>query len=437
MFRSRRRSASLLRAVGVALAVVAVGAALVFVLWPGGEDAPIGLAATVQSGPAQAVPQTTVAGPPQTTTTEPRIEITIAAVGDVMINIGALRTAMDNEEREYDFYPIFAPVAPYLSAADYTVANLETKLAGPTLRYTSYPRYNSPDAVADALLAAGVDLVTTANNHAMDKDWFGVVDTLACLDDKGLAHVGTHRSPAEKEKTSPLVVDIQGVKVGFINYTDYLNGLSVPKEHRAYGVNLLQDADQVAREAEAARKAGADIVIALLHWGREYSSTQNAQQVELAIGTAEEPGLLHRGVDVILGSHPHVLQPMTCVHREATLDTGDGYVVYSMGNFLSTMKRDLTDHGVIVYVHIQKVGDVARVTGLSYMGVWVQESGSYPRKIRILPVLPGIEPQTDTGIGARSTGCMEEAWEYLHGMYYRPEENIRPLEAADLPADPE
>ncbi len=239
---------NVLKSLGVAVAVVALCGPLIF--WPADEARPATLdlsQVTVTVPPVVVVAtdlpdsQTTTT---TTTTTEVSVEtvttttstteltreITIAAVGDVLPHVGILSSARDSITGEYDFWPMFRPIAPYLANADYTVANLETRLAGPATGYTGYPMFNSPIELAQALKKAGVDLAATANNHSLDRGWPGIVGTLDRLDQVGVAHVGTYRSMAEKR--TPLVVDIDGIKVGFINYADWLNDQEPPKEQR-------------------------------------------------------------------------------------------------------------------------------------------------------------------------------------------------------------
>jgi poly-gamma-glutamate capsule biosynthesis protein CapA/YwtB (metallophosphatase superfamily) len=362
------------------------------------------------------------------TTEQPVVDITIAAVGDVMVHKATLRAARHaGTKGAYDFKPTFAQVAPYLRMADYTVVNLETRLAGPRFNYTSYPRFNSPGELTDALTMCGVDLCATANNHSLDKDWPGIVNTLDRLDAAGIAHVGTYRTA--EEKSAPFIVDIKGIKVAFINYTDYLNGFTPPTR---YAVNLMYGPEQVAADARAAREAGADVVIAVLHWGKEYVTKANRKQTNLAEGSGSYPGLLAEGVDVILGSHPHVVQRAVGVVRDTASGPKNAYVVYSMGNFLSDMIRWRTDSGVIVYVHIQKRGQEVKVTGLSYMGVYIQQVGSYPRGVRIVPVLPEGAPATGAAVSARQQSLMNKVRGYLDEKLYDPDTNILPVAPADI-----
>jgi poly-gamma-glutamate capsule biosynthesis protein CapA/YwtB (metallophosphatase superfamily) len=428
-----------LKAVGAALAVIALCTPLIF--WPVDEAQPTSLdLAQVTVPPTVVVPTTTpetttttlppVEPEPEpepatttTTTTEP-IDITVAFVGDVLPHESILEAARDPGTGSYDFASILAPVAPYLRGADYAVANLETRLAGPDKGYTGYPLMNSPTELAYALKTAGVDLAATANNHSLDQGWEGVVGTLDRLDGAGLAQVGTYRSSVERD--TPLVVNIQGIKVGFLNYTDALNGLTPPKEQEEYAVNTL-DPDVVAADAANARIYGADIVIAVLHYGDEYEREPSERQLEVS------QEILSRGVDVIMGAHPHVVQPIAHVVQYSSWKSIGKYAAYSLGNFLSNQRWRYSDSGLVAYVHMEKRGLRTVVTGVSYLPVYVQRStaGSSLR-YRVLPVLPGVAPQTDIPLTVREKERMAEVWEELREVLYRPDENIAPLDPADI-----
>ena len=425
-----------LKVVGAALAVIVLCSPLIF--WPADESRTAGTElsqATVTVPPTVLLPttvppaQTTtteVSNEPvtTTTTTEPPIRITVAAVGDVLPHESILESVRDPETGSYDFRPVFAPVADYLSQADYAVANLETRIGAPGDTYTGYPLLNSPLSLAFALKTAGVDLLSTANNHALDQGWDGLVGTLDRLDAVGLAHVGTSRSLGER--MTPLVVDIQGIKVAFLNYTEWLNGLSPPEEHAAYAVNTL-DADIVAQDAALARMWGADVVIALLHYGDEYERQPNEAQ----LAVSEE--ILSRGVDVILGSHPHVIQPIEHVLAYESWRVVDKYVAYSLGNFVSAQRERYRDCGLIAYVHITKRGLRASVTGISYLPVYVQRSTSESRvRYRVLPVLPGSAPESDTPLAKDEEERMAAVWDEVRDLLYRPSEDITPLAPSEL-----
>jgi poly-gamma-glutamate capsule biosynthesis protein CapA/YwtB (metallophosphatase superfamily) len=434
-----------LKAVGAALAVIALCAPLIF--WPVDEAQPTVLdisAVTVTVPPTVVVP--TTVSPSQTTTTTTTTEvsskpaptttttsttsttlpitITVAAVGDVLPHTPIVDSVLDTRTGSYDFGPVFAPIAPYLAKADYAIANLETRLAGPRAGYSGYPLFNAPTELAFALKAAGVDLVATANNHSLDLGWEGITGTLDRLDSAGLAHVGTYRSM--QERRTPFIADIKGIKVAFLNYTAGLNGLTPPEERKGYTVNTL-DANVVVEDAMTARSWGADVVIAILHYGEEYQREPSQEQLDIS------QDILSRGVDVIIGSHPHVVQPIAHVVQYTSWAVTDKYAVYSLGNFVSAQRWRYSDSGLVAYVHIEKKGLRAYVTGVSYLPVYVQRS-TVDEKVsyRVLPVLPGLDPQTDVPLTAAEKERMAGVWEELREQLYRPDENIAPLYPADL-----
>lgn len=427
-----------LKVVAVALAVIALCSPLIFLSAEDAQTSATELAQATVTVPPTVVVTTTL--PPSqtttttteaatqpsttTTTTEAPIKIVVAAVGDVIPHMSIVDSVKDAERESYDFRPVFAPVAPYLSGADYTVANLETRFAGSDVGYSGYPLFNSPISLAYALKMAGVDLLATANNHALDYGWEGITSTLDQLDSIGMAHVGTYRSP--EEKATPYVVDIQGVKVAFLDYTEWLNGLTPPEEHEGYAVNEL-DVDAVAQEAALARLYGADIVIALVHWGDEYERQPSEDQIKLA------RQIHSRGVDVILGSHPHVVQPIAHFFDFEQWRVNDKYVVYSLGNFLSNQQLPGRDSGLVAYVHIEKRGLRAYVTGISYLPVYVQRSSEQvPVQFRVLPVRPWMQPDTDTVITEDDKERMNQVWDEQRDILYRPAENISTLNPADI-----
>jgi poly-gamma-glutamate capsule biosynthesis protein CapA/YwtB (metallophosphatase superfamily) len=426
-----------LKALGAAVAVIALCAPLIF--WPvdAAQTSALDLSAVTLTVPPTTVVGTTEPPPPTTTTTatpsKPApstttttlpIRITIAAMGDVLPQMPIVNSVHDPITGSYDFGSVFAPIAPYLAKADYTVANLETRLAGPEAGYSGYPLLNSPAELAFALKAAGVDMVATANNHSLDQGWDGITGTLDRLDSAGLAHVGTYRSMQERQ--TPFIADIHGIRVAFLNYTASLNGLIPPKEQEAYAVNIL-DPDVVAEDAATAHLWGADVVVAMLHYGNEYEREPSQEQLEIS------QEILSRGVDVIIGSHPHVVQPIAHVVQYASWTVTDRYVAYSLGNFVSAQRWRYSDSGLVAYLHMEKRGLRTFVTGVSYLPVYVQRAAEVaPVQYRVLPVLPGLEPKTDIPLTDAEKQRMAEVWEELRVQLYRPDENIAPLDPADL-----
>ncbi len=422
-----------LKALGAVVAVLALCAPLIFLpVDPGQPGDVLGSTATVTVPATVIVP--TTASPSQTTTTVPSpeptsstttttapIDITIAAVGDVLTHMPIVNSVRDSKTGSYNFDPVFSPIAPYLRGADYTVANLETRFAGPAAGYSGFPRFNTPGELAFALKNIGVDLAATANNHSLDMGWDGVVKTLDKLDAANVSHVGTYRNAAEKAK--PFIADIHGVRVAFLNYTASLNGLPIPKD-RPYAVNVL-DVDQVASDAATARVWGADLVIAILHYGNEYDREPSEAQTEISTE------LLRRGVDVVLGSHPHVVQPIRHIFDGTSLT--DKYIVYSLGNFVSSQRWRYSDSGIVAYVHVEKRGLRTFVTGVSYLPVYVQQGTAQGKTAyRVLPILPGLEPDTDVPLSDADRQRMAEVWEELRPLLYSPNEGISPLDPSKL-----
>jgi poly-gamma-glutamate synthesis protein (capsule biosynthesis protein) len=428
-----------LKAVGAAVAVIALCAPLIF--WPADEarTSPTELSqVTVTIPPIAVVPTTlspdatttttteaSVEPTSSTTTTEPPIQITIAAAGDILPHMQIVDSVHDATTGSYDFYPVFAPVAPYLARADYAVADLETTFGGSDKPFTASALFNSPDSLAGALRETGIDLVSTANNHALDQGWNGLVRTLDQLDAAGLSHVGTYRS--REERAAPFIVDIKGVKVAFLSYTDGLDGLDLTDEHADYAVNRL-DPERVAQDAALARLWGADVVIALLHYGIENERSPSDRQVALS-----DKILRSCGVDVILGSHSHEVQPIAHVFEYQTYRVSDKYAVYSLGNFVSAQRERYRDSGLIAYIHITKTGMRTSITGISYLPVYVQAATEKsPARYRVLPVVPGREPKTDVPLTSAEEERMSTVWDELRDMLYRPDENIRSLDPAEL-----
>ena len=295
--------------------------------------------------------------------------------------------------------PIFAPVAPYLRAADFTVVNLETRLAGAERGYSSFPRFNTPDSLATALKGAGVDLVANANNHVLDMGWAGLARTLDVVKAAGLDSIGTYASQAARD--TPYVVDVGGIRLCFMSYTTITNGIGVPRDH-PYAVALLDPAVVTADSARA-RAAGADLVIAIIHWGVEYE-----RQPSKAIQQLSETLVRDCGVDAIIAGHPHVVQPIVKV---AVPDSpaGGKYVVYSMGNFMSGMSTRYSDGGIVVYLHIEKRDGAAWVKDLQYLPVYMQRGVSGGRvNYRVLPDPPGVLPESDLSLAARDKAKLEE-----------------------------
>jgi poly-gamma-glutamate synthesis protein (capsule biosynthesis protein) len=212
-------------------------------------------------------------------------------------------------------------VAPLIRRADWAVGNLETRLAGKKAGYSGYPNFNAPDRLAYDLARTGFDVLVTANNHSLDRGVSGVHKTHEAVRAAGMEYVGTHDSHQDRDRIRML--DRNGVRLALLAYTYGVNGPFNP-DGRRYLINFI-DAERMTADVDAARRAGADFVVCFLHFGDEYQRTPSDDQRRIA------HGLIRAGADVVLGCHPHVVQPYEMV---PTVD-GDKVVVYSMGNFIS------------------------------------------------------------------------------------------------------
>ncbi|MDE6026750.1 MAG: CapA family protein, partial [Muribaculaceae bacterium] len=236
-------------------------------------------------------------------------QITLLFAGDAMQHQAQLDQAKIRGAAtgSYDYSQCFDLIAPEIREADYAVVNLEVPLGGGPV-YRGYPCFSAPDSFAEALRDAGFDLFLTSNNHCLDSGMKAARRTLTALDSIGVDHIGTYHDAAERQKLVPFVKDINGFKVGFLNYTYGTNGIE-PRD----GMEVaLIDRKKMAEEIAKTREAGAEIVVVTVHWGVEYVLTQNKNQEALA------KFLLDQGTDLVIGSHPHVIQPMMTVDNDST-----------------------------------------------------------------------------------------------------------------------
>lgn len=262
--------------------------------------------------------------------------------GDAMQHQAQLDKALElGGEKGYDYSGCFTVIAPEIYEADYSVCNLEVPLGGGP-DYTGYPCFSAPDSYALSLRDAGFDMMLTANNHCLDRRDKAARRTLDALDRLSIDHVGTFRNAAERDSLVPFIKDINGFKVGFLNYTYGTNGI-LPND----GMEIaLIDKEWISSEMKKTREAGAEILVVLMHWGIEYVLIENGVQRDLA------QFLVDNGTDLIIGGHPHVIQPMKVVHND--LEDKDVLIVYSLGNFISNMKTADTRGGALVKAVIKR-----------------------------------------------------------------------------------
>lgn len=275
---------------------------------------------------------------------KPNPTVTIAAAGDVIMHAGPRKAGFNEETGIYDFSGIFDEIKGEIQSADFGMINLETTLAGKEQKYTGYPRFNSPDEIADALKNAGFNIITTANNHTLDRNAHGVLRTLKVLKEKRLIPLGTYESQDDSKKL--LTLDKNGIKITFLAYTYGTNGIPVPKD-MPYIVNII-DEQKILSDLEKAREVS-DAIVVYLHYGDEYQRTPSKFQKDLSYK------ILENGADIIVGSHPHVIQPSEVYKQEMS----DGqivkkYIAYSLGNFVSGQRFPYTEEGNILKFTFEK-----------------------------------------------------------------------------------
>lgn len=278
---------------------------------------------------------------------------TIVSFGDTLCHKPLFNAAYDKETGIYDFSPMFKYVEKYFENSTINIGNCESPMAGEEMGYSGYPTFNAPEHLAIDLQELGVDIMTTSNNHALDKGFSGLSSTLDFLDDAGIAHVGTART--EEEQNTILYKDLNGIKTAFIAYTYGTNGIPVPKD-KEFCVNLI-DEDLILKQINQAKDEGAELIVASMHWGVEYQTTENAEQDRLA------QFLIENDVKIVLGCHPHVLQPMKMLKVET--DAGEekeGLVIFSQGNFFSNQRDINTGNTAIFNIEVKKDGESGEVT---------------------------------------------------------------------------
>ena len=351
---------------------------------------------TESSNTTGTTPSTTVTVPTTTTTTPPttaaptnppvvkETSFTLSATGDILMHMPVVNTGKVGTG--YDFDPLFTYFADYVQKADYAVANLETTLAGLDngYAYSGYPCFNCPDEIIDGAKNAGFDMILTANNHSYDTRRVGLLRTLETIQNKGLDALGTR---ADADAPTYLVVERNGISLGLMCYT-YEDSADPNIKAPNYITMKPEDApllntfdyantqafyDEVRETMALMQTEGADAVVMFIHWGYEYQLTEHKSQNEVA------QGLCDLGVDVIIGGHPHVVQPVELL-QSTTDDTHKTVCLYSMGNAvsnqrlgnISSIKTPHTEDGVLFSVTFTRYSDgTVILESADLLPIWV------------------------------------------------------------------
>ena len=293
-------------------------------------------------------------------------KLSLLFIGDIMGHKEQIWAAENKESRSYDYDSVFTYIRSAISEADIAIANLEVTLAGSP--YKGYPTFSSPAALAAACKNAGIGFIVTANNHAADRGAKGITETIRRLDSLAIQHTGTFISSAERERLYPFMLIKNGISLALLNYT---YGNNVDLEDESVIVNTI-DTEIIDKDIKKARNRNPDIIIVFLHWGIEYQSAPVKSQYDIA------GHLFAAGADIVIGSHPHVLQKLVWF-KDAP--AGKGRVVaYSLGNFVSNQRRQGTDGGLMVRIEITKEDTLCYISDARYYLTWVYSPGEKESK---------------------------------------------------------
>lgn len=287
--------------------------------------------------------------------------VKIYAVGDFMTHGPQLKGAKYNDGYKFDEYFKYLP---FFKEADLAMLNYETTVSY-NGNYTGYPTFSSPESTIAAIKNSGFDVIATANNHAFDKGFKGIDKTIDIIKSYGMENVGTYKDA----NNMPLIKEVNGIKFGISAYTYSINGFDshVKGTDKAYAINFI-DMAKIKKDVEYMDANGVDVKLVYMHWGVEYQLKPNKEQERIA----RELNAL--GVDIILGSHPHVIQKCDVIEANGKKT----YVCYSMGNFVSNQRREAmpnrySENELMMEVILQKTPDGVDVEKFEAHPLWVDK----------------------------------------------------------------
>jgi poly-gamma-glutamate synthesis protein (capsule biosynthesis protein) len=284
-------------------------------------------------------------------------ELSLLFIGDIMGHGPQITSAYDADTKTYNYDRCFKYITEEISAPDYSIGNLEVTLAGPPFK--GYPQFSSPDELAVACKNSGMDVLVTSNNHSCDRGGQGIIRTVNVLDSLNIMHTGTFLDSADRNKRYPLIIENDCMRIAILNYTYGTNGLPYPEPTI---VNMI-DKDLMKKDLEIAKSKNVDKIIVLAHWGSEYKLQPVQYQIDHGLF------LFENGADIIIGSHPHVLEKM--IWEKNTSEQGEELIVYSLGNFVSNQRKRYTDGGAMFKMTLTKEGNKTSIKDAGYMMTWV------------------------------------------------------------------
>lgn len=334
-------------------------------------------------------------------------KVNLLATGDIMFHSPQFRSAYNFDTGTYDFSPSFKYVKNYVDKADISIANFETVTAGGDREFSGFPRFNTPEESLKAISESGFDILSTANNHTLDQGKTGLINTIETIEKNNMKNIGTYIG-----RENPILVEeVNDIKLGFLSYTYGFNGLDseLTEDELSYMVNKI-DEEKIKNDIEDAKRLELDTIVIYVHWGNEYQTEANEYQTQLA------REMLNWGADIILGSHPHVIQESEMIN----IDGKDKFIIYSMGNFLSnqresTMGNKYTEDGVMVNIEITK-DEISKETNISkveHIPTWVYRySEDEKLKYEILPVLDVLDGEIDIEVPDDIKIRMQESYDH-------------------------
>ncbi len=311
------------------------------------------------------------------------VDVTISAVGDIMVHQAQLDDAYDTETGTYDFIRSFQEISPSLQRSDLVIGSILTTFSGEEYGYSGTPLFNTPDSMLKALAGAGFDVLTTGNSHIFDFGWIGVERTNEKIKNAGMLSTGTYLN--EDDYYEPLIVNISGLNVAILSFTDETYEQDKISETKLdYCIKYIKKS-RIKDDIDRAKQKGADVVIVCLHWGDEYERTPSDDMRDIA------QYLLEQDADVIIGTKSHVIQQTKILSvKSENGKVKERVVAYSLGNFISNQRAPYKDAGIILNLHFQKNNTTGEVVFKSadYIPTWVSidETEDAKKNFMVLPV---------------------------------------------------
>ena len=346
----------------------------------------------------------------------PDKSIRMTVAGDVLTHNTNYYDAYNASNDTYDFSYVYEDIQKYFDTADIAIGTLESNFAGKAKGYSNYPLFNAPEHLATDLKELGFDVLATGNNHCLDKGWDGMVNTLAELDKAGIEHFGTYATEEDSQKL--FIKEVNGLKLGFAQYTYGTNGIAVPSDKK-WSISMI-DKEKIKKDLDGLKAENVDVIIVVMHWGEEYRLTANEEQKSLA------DYIFENGADLILGSHTHCLEPME--KREITLPDGttkEGFIIYSLGNFMSGQDHANSRQSVLLDIKLTKKGDTGKLhfdyvtyTPTYMKNYWNGGNLRTPHKFKLLDIESEIAKYEagDTSIGASLYNTLKKELQEIYSI---------------------